>query len=133
MSKELHRSSGFTLLEVVVAMTIVGLGVVTLLEIFSLGFRLGARSSATTERIAYGRQAMEEILARRNLPEGTDQGSLDAERRWTLQVRPVRQETYALTLSSEWELREVTLDLFEAGRENRVEFKTLRLVRKKGP
>ena len=114
-------------------MTIVGLGVVTLLEIFALGFRLGVRSTATTERISYGRQAMEEIMARRSLPEGTDRGSLNAERRWTLQVRPARQESSALTLSSEWELREVTLDLFEAGREDRVEFKTLRLVRKKSP
>ncbi len=36
--------NGFTLLEVVVAMSIVALGVVTLFEIFSLGLRLGARS-----------------------------------------------------------------------------------------
>ncbi len=53
-------SAGFTLLEVVVAMTIVGLGVVTLLEIFSLGLRLEARSSVRTAGISYGRQALDE-------------------------------------------------------------------------
>ena len=56
---------GFTLLEVVVAMAIVGLGVVTLLEIFSSGLQLGARSRDRTEAVAYGRQVMDRFLARR--------------------------------------------------------------------
>src|SRR6185503_19626767 len=42
-------SKAFTLLEVLVALTILGLGVVTLLQIFSLGLRLGARSATRTE------------------------------------------------------------------------------------
>jgi prepilin-type N-terminal cleavage/methylation domain-containing protein len=62
--------AGFTLLEVVVAMAIVGLGVVTLLEIFSLGLRLGARSSFDTESMAYGRLVMDEVLARRDIDAG---------------------------------------------------------------
>ena len=45
----LNTRCGFTLLEVVVAMAIVGLGVVALLEIFSLGLRLETRSAARTE------------------------------------------------------------------------------------
>ncbi|MGZ9125825.1 MAG: type IV pilus modification PilV family protein, partial [Candidatus Binatia bacterium] len=43
---------GFTLLEVLIAMTIVGLGVVTLLQIFSLGLRLASRSNVQTDAIA---------------------------------------------------------------------------------
>jgi prepilin-type N-terminal cleavage/methylation domain-containing protein len=54
--------AGFTLLEVVVAMTIVGLGVVTLLQIFSFGLRLGAKSTVQTEAMAYGREMMDELL-----------------------------------------------------------------------
>jgi len=51
---------GFTLLEVVVGMAIVGLGVVILLEIFSSGLRLGSKSSERTEAVLYGRQVMDE-------------------------------------------------------------------------
>lgn len=128
-------AKGFTLLEVLVAMTIVGLGVVTLLEIFSLGLRLGARSSARSEAATYGRQVMDELLARQRLDEGSEQGVLEANVRWKVQVRPVRESPEMLNLSSNWELREVVLELLvpEGGRERRVELKTLRLVRKSNP
>jgi len=55
-----NSAKGFTLLEVVVAMTIVGLGIVTLLQIFSLGLRLGARSTVRTEVVTDGRQVMDD-------------------------------------------------------------------------
>ena len=128
-------SAGFTLLEVVVAMTIVGIGVVTLLEIFSTGLRLGSRSSATTEAMTYGRQAMDEILLRRKIEEGAPQGSLNERARWKLGIEPVREPSDTLSLSSAWELKEITLDLrvTDAGRDRPVELRTYRLVRKKNP
>ena len=128
-------SAGFTLLEVVVAMTIVGIGVVTLLEIFSTGLRLGSRSSATTEAMTYGRQAMDEILLRRKIEEGAQQGSLNERARWKLGIEPVREPSDTLSLSSAWELKEITLDMrvTDAGRDRPVELRTYRLVRKKNP
>jgi general secretion pathway protein I len=128
-------SAGFTLLEVVVAMTIVGIGVVTLLEIFSLGLRLGSRSSAATEAMAYGRQAMDEILLRRKIEEGAQQGVLNDQTRWRLGVEPVREPPEKLSLSSPWELKEITLDMrvTEAGRDRPVELRTYRLLRKNNP
>ena len=127
-------SAGFTLLEVVVAMTIVGIGVVTLLEIFSTGLRLGSRSSAATEAMTYGRQAMDEILLRRQIEEGAQQGSLNDRARWKLGIAPVR-EPDTLSLSSAWELKEITLDMrvTDSGRDRPVELRTYRLVRKKNP
>ena len=126
---------GFTLLEVIVAMTIVGIGVVTLLEIFSSGLRLGSRSSAATEAIIYGRQAMDEILLRRRIEEGPQQGSLNERARWKLGVEPVREPPDTLSLSSAWELKEITLDMrvTDTGRDRPVELRTYRLVRKKNP
>jgi prepilin-type N-terminal cleavage/methylation domain-containing protein len=126
---------GFTLIEIVVAMTIVGLGVVTLLEIFSSGLRLGSRSGVRTESITYGRQVMDEFLARRKLPEGTEQGTIGPSSRWKVQVQPARQPADGLTLSSGWELKEVALDITVAdlGGESHVELKTLRLVKKGNP
>ncbi len=125
-------ASGFTLIEVVVAMTIVGLGVVTLLEIFSLGLRLGAKSTIRTEIISSGRQVMDGFLARGDAAEGAEEGSFDPRSRWKLRVQPVRQTSDQLTLSSDWELREVALEIIvtDTGRESRAELKTLRLVKK---
>jgi general secretion pathway protein I len=128
-------SAGFTLLEVVVAMTIVGIGVVTLLEIFSSGLRLGSRSSAATQVMAYGRQAMDEILLRRKIEEGAQQGVFNDQTRWRLGVEPVREPPETLALSSAWELKEISLDMrvTEAGRDRPVELRTYRLVRKNNP
>lgn len=124
-------SRGFTLIEIVVAMTIVGLGVVTLLEIFSSGLQLGARSQDRTEAVAYGRQVMDQFLARRTLTEGTEQGTIGEGSRWKLQVQPVRPAE-GLILGNDWELKEIALDIIvpESGRERRVELRTLRLVKK---
>ena len=123
--------SGFTLLEVVVAMAIVGLGVVTLLEIFSLGLRLVTKSSTRTEAVSYGRQVMDEVLIRREIQEGGEEGSLGEGHRWRLQVEPRREESEFLP-STGWELKEITLQMQyrEGEREKEVEMRTLRLVKK---
>ena len=128
-------AKGFTLLEVVVAMTIVGLGVVTLLEIFSLGLRLGARSAIRTEVMSDGRQVMDNFLARGALQEGTERGTIDPKSRWVLQVQGMKDSSTELSLSNAWELKQVALDVVvsDAGRERHVELNTLRLVRKKNP
>jgi general secretion pathway protein I len=127
-----NRRAGFTLLEVVVAMAIVGLGVVTLLEIFSLGLRLGAKSSAETEAMAYGRQAMDEVLARRKIDGGPSQGNLEERGRWQLRIQTINEPERTLSLGAPWELKEVSVDmrLVDGGRERQVELKTLRLVQK---
>ncbi len=129
----LSRRSGFTLLEVVVAMAIVGLGVVTLLEIFSLGLRLGAKSSEDTESMAYGRQVMEEVLARVSIEHGANQGALQERGGWQLRVEDVREPERTLSLASAWQLKEVTVGVRLAGAGRDVELKTFKLVRKADP
>lgn len=128
-------SEGFTLLEVVVAMTIVGVGVVTLLELFSMGLRTGSQSSVATEAVTYGRQAMDEILLRRKIEDGAQQGSLNERVRWKVGIQPIAEPSDRLSLSSPWELQEITLNVHVtgAGRDRPVELRTYRLVRKKNP
>ena len=130
-----HSDIGFTLLEVLIAMTILGLGVVTLLQIFSQGLLLGARSTERTETITSGARVMDELLARKTLPEGSQSGRLGASGRWTAQVQAVRDPAPSLNLSSNWELKEVALEVTvnEAGHERRVDLKTLRLSKKGQP
>jgi prepilin-type N-terminal cleavage/methylation domain-containing protein len=134
VNSRFSSSRGFTLLEIVVAMTIVGLGVVTLLEVFSSGLRLGARSQDRTEVITQGRQVMDQFLAGRTLAEGTEQGIIGENGRWKLQVQPVRSAE-ELSLGNDWELKEIALDIIvaESSSERRVELRTLRLVKKGNP
>lgn len=124
---------GFTLLEVVVAMAIVGLGVVTLFEIFSAGLRLETRSSERTEATAYSRQAIDWLLIRRELGDGGQQGSMGERYRWSFKVLPFHED--AQLSSAGWDLKEIALQMRyrEGGREKETELKTLRLVKKKSP
>ena len=130
-----HSEKGFTLLEVLIAMTILGLGVVSLLQIFSQGLQLGARSTARTETIASGARVMDELLARRTLSEGAQTGKLGVNGRWSARVQAVRDPSPSLDLSSNWELKEVVLEVIvvESGLERRVDLKTLRLSKKGSP
>lgn len=131
-TSKLKTRNGFTLLEVVVAMAIVGLGVVTLLEIFSLGLRLGSRSYARTVAVTYGRQVVDEFLAHREVSEGRAEGTSVEGYRWMLNVAPVHEELKRLAPAA-WELKEITLEMRyrEGEREKQVEMKTLRLVKKR--
>jgi prepilin-type N-terminal cleavage/methylation domain-containing protein len=126
---------GFTLIEVLVAMTIVGLGVVPLLQIFSLGLRLQARSAVRTEAVVQGARVMDELLARKRLGEGSDKGRLVNDGRWSSQVQRTRDELSSLSLSGNWDLKEVVLELFvlDGAQERRMELKTLRLSKKANP
>jgi prepilin-type N-terminal cleavage/methylation domain-containing protein len=131
MSVRRGRSpDGFTLLEVLVAMTIVGLGVVTLLQVFSLGLRLQARSMSRNEAIVQGSRVMDELLARKRLESAA--GRLGDGGRWTAQVRTVPDAPNSLGLSENWELKEVALEMTSRGgeRARQVEIKTFRLARK---
>ena len=134
MSLDRQRNSrrGFTLLEVLVALTIVGLGVITLLQIFSLGLRLGARSTASTAAVTYSARVMDELLARKKLVEGSDSGTVTAVGKWKSQIQAVRDSSPSLSLSNSWELREVALEMnvTDGGQDRRVELKTLRLTKK---
>jgi len=125
VSGEMKRD-GFTLLEVVVAMAIVGLGVVTVMEVFSLGLRLSTTSSEKTETVAVGRQVFDRILLRREPGEGLETGSLAQGYQWQLDTARVDVDG-ALSLSTPWQLKELNLTI--RGGDRLLEMTTLRLVR----
>lgn len=113
-------------------MTIVGLGVVTLLQIFSQGLRLEARSTLRTNAVTRGARAMDELLARKKLAEGSDSGKVGDDGRWEAQIRTTRDNAAPLDLANNWELKEVFLEfsVADSGRKRQIEFKTLRLAKK---
>ena len=79
-----------------------------------------------------GARVMDELLARKNLSQGSQNGTIGLDGRWNSRVQMVRDTAPSLNLSSNWELKEVALEMSvnEAGQERRFELKTLRLSKK---
>ena len=88
---ERKRSSigGFTLLEVVVAMAILGLGLVAIMELFSSGLRLARLSEDYSKAVSLARTKMEEVRIADQLAEGEEQGEFDKYYRWKVGVKKV--------------------------------------------
>lgn len=82
-------TTGFTLIEIVVALAILGIGLTVIIELFSGGLRLGRTSEEYTRAIGYARVKMEEIISKRNIQEGTDMGDFDKTFRWQVDVKKI--------------------------------------------
>lgn len=84
-----YSTTGFTLIETVVALAILGIGLTVIIELFSGGLRLGRTSEEYTRAMGYGRMKMEEIISKRNIKEGTDEGDFDKTFRWQVDVKKI--------------------------------------------
>ena len=82
-------TTGFTLIEIVVALAILGIGLTVIIELFSGGLRLGRTSEEYTRATGYARMKMEEIISKRNIQEGTDEGDFDETFRWQVDVKKI--------------------------------------------
>lgn len=94
---------GFTLLEVVVAMAILGAGIAALLALFSGSLRLAGGARDTSAAAVYASQRLEEALLAPNPVEGEEKGPFGEKYRWVTRTtflpggeqgdyRPVRIE-----------------------------------------
>jgi general secretion pathway protein I len=80
---------GFTLIEVVVAMAILGVGLTVMIELFSGGLRLGRVSAEYTKAVNYARMKMEEIAVKPKVDEGNEEGEFDKTYRWQVETKRV--------------------------------------------
>jgi general secretion pathway protein I len=71
------RNRGFTLIEIVVAMAILGVGLIVIIELFSGGLRLGRISEEYTQAVGLARMKLEEIFLAEQLKEGSEQGEFN--------------------------------------------------------
>jgi general secretion pathway protein I len=126
--------NGFTLLEVLVAIMILGLSLGALLQQFALASRSGSASYDATRATMHAREKLEELKLRRQLGEGVESGSFDDGFEWETRVQfyyydgmedavsdAMRYETYLLSAVATWRY---------GNRAKQVELETLRTVRK---
>ncbi len=83
------KQRGFTLVEVVVALAILGIGLVVIMELFAGGLRLERTSEEYTQAVSYARMKMEEIALAESMQEGTEEGEFDKDFRWQVAVQKV--------------------------------------------
>ncbi len=85
----LQSRKGFTLLEVIVALAILGIGLTVTMELFTGGLRLGRVSGEYTQAMNYASLKMEEIATRQNVTEGEETGEFEGTFRWKVNIEKV--------------------------------------------
>ncbi len=78
---------GFTLIEAVIALAILGVGLTVIIELFSGGLRLARTSVEYTKAVNYARLKMEEIAIKPKIEEGMEEGEFDPTYRWQVEVK----------------------------------------------
>lgn len=73
---------GFTLIEIVVSLAIIGAGLLGIIELFSGGLRTERIASEYSKAVEYARLKMEEIALVPSLQEGKEEGQFDEHFRW---------------------------------------------------
>jgi len=86
---KIGQKSGFTLIEVVVAMAILGISLILVIELFSGGLRLGRASEEYTQASHYAQMKLEEIAMTRQMEEGSEEGEFDSTYRWQVETKKV--------------------------------------------
>jgi general secretion pathway protein I len=87
--RNIFSTTGFTLMEVVVAMAILGVALTVIIELFSGGLRMARTSAEYTKAINYARMKMEEIAVKQTIEEGTQEGEFDHTFRWQVETKKV--------------------------------------------
>jgi len=86
-------SQGFTLLEVLIAVAILGTAIVVLLLQFSVALRAGSITQNVTVAVLHAKEKIEELKMERELSESSKSGTFSDGYEWETQVIPYRHET----------------------------------------
>ena len=94
MRARIRTEGGFTLLEVIVAMTLFAAGIVVVVSLFSGALRLSAGSRDVSASTIYAGQRMEEALLVPNPVVGVERGTFGDNYRWEVAtvIAPQKEE-----------------------------------------
>ena len=82
---------GFTLLEILLAVTILGLAVTVITQQFSAGLRIGRLSHTYTTATIYAKQKLEELQVEEEIEEKEDSGSFEDGYSWRVRIEPYEE------------------------------------------
>jgi general secretion pathway protein I len=85
--RNVFATTGFTLIEVVIAIAILGVALAVIFELFSGGLRLGRVSKEYVMAMNYASLKMEELTTKGEVREGTEEGEFNKEYRWQTLVK----------------------------------------------
>ena len=126
------KQNGFTLLEVLIAFTMLAVIFATTMEIIAGSARNTRKASDNTLVALYAQSKLDELGLLEKLEEGSSDGDFDDNTSWSLDVVPfdVPYEGDVNQDFSAVELMEVTLVVTteRGGRQRHTEFKTLRAI-----
>lgn len=80
-------TTGFTLIEVVIAIALLGIGLSVIFELFSGGLRLGRVSEEYVLATNYASLKMEELMTKTEVQEGEDEGEWNSDYRWQTSIK----------------------------------------------
>jgi len=89
LSQNRNIKNGFTLLEVVVALAILGVGLMVIIELFAGGLRLGRVSEEYTKAVNYSRMKLEELALKPPAEEGVEEGEFNETYRWKIETKRI--------------------------------------------
>ncbi len=111
----MRRQAGFTLLEVAVALAILGVGIVTCLQIFGASLRMQQRASRETRAVLAARAAMDALIAAPEIQDHTESRDSAEGFTTTVQVRHAGADEglsdKALDFQSDYSLRYLQVDV----------------------
>jgi len=102
--KKKRSDNGFTLMEVMVAMAILGIAVTVIIELFSGGLRLARKSEDYSRAVFYGRQLLEELCLKKEFSTLEEEGKFEGDYTWRYEIKPEllveedREDTFPVEL-----------------------------------
>jgi len=79
---------GFTLLEILLAISILGVALAVIMQQFSAGLRIANTSKTYTTAITYAKQKLEEFQLQQEIEETEESGSFDDGYSWRITIMP---------------------------------------------
>lgn len=132
----MNNEKGFTLLEILVALTILGIATAIILQQFSAGLKVARLTQEYTNALIHAREKLEEHSLSPRLSEKEESGEFEDGYRWQVIVAPYEEKSdqdtgteflllsmYKITSRVSW---------MAGDRERKVELETIKIVPKEG-
>lgn len=106
--REKHWSSGFSLLEVMIAIAVLSIAIVTIIQLYSMNLKSTQKAELYTEAIIYARSAMDTALSSDRLEAGSSTDTIDDFYELTTTVTDIGNEediakTYEVAVRITWD------------------------------